>query len=84
MGCPASLPGAPPAAHHRQTSPTTVVNMRFSCSLSRQQAAVALIVGRRFASAFVAAPRGGVLAGSTALPMRAQPCNRYAVCTSVG
>ncbi|CAM9526240.1 unnamed protein product [Ectocarpus sp. 12 AP-2014] len=52
--------------------------MRFSCSLSRQQAAVALIVGRRFASAFVAAPRGGVLAGSTALPMRAQPCNSLA------
>ncbi|CAM9485653.1 unnamed protein product [Pylaiella littoralis] len=36
-------------------------NMRFRCSFSRQQAAVALIVGRRFASAFIAAPRGGLL-----------------------
>eukprot|EP00903_Cladosiphon_okamuranus_P018810 g17302.t1 len=43
--------------------------MRFTFSLSRQQAAVALIVGRRFASAFVAAPRGAALFGSTDFPM---------------
>lgn len=43
--------------------------MRFTCSISRQQAAMALIVGRRFANAFVAAPRGGVIPGSTAFAM---------------
>lgn len=52
-------------------------NMRFRCSFSRQQAAVALIVGRRFASAFIAAPRGGLLSSSTAaLPIGATPCGR--------
>lgn len=39
--------------------------MRVGCSLSRQQAAFALIIGRRFAGAFVAAPRCGGLAPSS-------------------
>ena len=42
-------------------------------SFTRQQAAVALLIGRRFACAFVAAPRGAVLAGSAPLPVHEQP-----------
>ena len=47
-----------PSCSHRGT-------MRVGCSLSRQHAAFALIMGRRFAGAFVAAPRCGGLAPSS-------------------
>ncbi|CAM9530329.1 unnamed protein product [Sphacelaria rigidula] len=39
--------------------------MRFGCSRSRQKATLALIIGRRFASAFVAIPSRGGLQTST-------------------